>query len=84
MEKNNRRAERRFNNVKQVRKQMKILKNYDMINSCTVAGKFVKHKALGTGGCSCCTNPRRIYGYRTLKEEINDVVFKEAINDLYM
>ena len=84
MEKNNKRAERRFNDVKQVRKQMKILKQYDMITPQTISGMYVKHKALNCGRprCKHCMNPRKAYGYKTLKEEINDVVFKEAMNDL--
>ena len=86
MEKNTKRAERRFNDVKEVRKQMKILKQYDMITPQTVAGRYVKHKALNCGRprCRFCMNPRKAYGYKTLKEEINDVVFKEAMNDLYI
>lgn len=84
MEKNIKRAERRFNDAKQVRKQMKILKQYDMITPQTIPGMYVKHKALNCGRPRCvhCMNPRRAYGYKTLKEEINDVVFKEAMNDL--
>lgn len=85
MEKNIKRSERRFNSWKQIRKQMNILKSYDMINSFTVAGKYSKHKALNCGRSRCihCMNPRRSYGHKTLKEEIHDVVFKEAIDDLY-
>jgi hypothetical protein len=84
MEKNNKRAERRFNDAKQVRKQMKILKQYDMITPQTISGMYVKHKALNCGRPRCrhCMNPRKAYGYKTLKEEVNDVVFKEAMNDL--
>jgi len=85
MEKSTKRAERRFNDRKHVRKQMNILKCYEMLNSSTVSGKFVKRKALTCGSSRCiyCMNPRKAYGYKTLKEEINEVVFKEFMNDLY-
>jgi len=85
MEKNTKRAERRFNDMKQVRKQVKILKCYEMLSPSTIVGKYVKHKALNCGRprCRYCMNPRKAYGYKTLQEEINDVVFKEALKDLY-
>lgn len=78
------RAQRRFNNLKHVRKQLTLLKHYDMLNSSVIAGKFVKRKALNCGNprCCLCTSDSRAYGHVSLKEEVNILAFKEALKDL--
>lgn len=84
MEKSTKRAERRFNDRKHVRKQMNILKCYEMLNSSTVSGKFVKRKALTCGSSRCiyCMNPRKAYGDKTLQEKMHEIGFKEEIKYL--
>jgi len=84
MIKNKNRALRRFIDAKVIKKQINILKQYNSYSDKLIVGKLIKHHALNCGisGCFCCSNPRRIYGYKTLKEKVSVQDFKQQMKDL--
>lgn len=84
MEKDFKRSKRRFNTYLYVKKQVNIYKLYnDSIPS--VIGKQKKQAALNCGHpkCTMCGNPRKFFGYVTLKEEASKKLLKDGINEYY-
>lgn len=83
MYKENKRAERRYNTYIKAKKQIDILKYYDFSKEKFILGKYKKQHALNCGraGCPSCCNPRRTFGYITLKEEIANINYKENLKE---
>lgn len=84
MFKNNKRSERRFLAKVHAVRQIEILKSHNLFNEHFVLGKFKKLHALTCGSSRChqCGNPRKFFGTRTLKEDVNALDFEEQLNDL--
>lgn len=64
------RADRRANTEKKIKKQLKLAKLRGLIN--IVAGKFKKKHALDCGNprCLICGNPRKLWKTIPIKEQI--------------
>lgn len=85
MEKNNKRSERRYNNYLKIKKQLKLLKMYDTEPDILIHGKYKKQNSLNCGRSACCmcSNPRRIFGYLTLKEITANFNYKENLKEVF-
>lgn len=75
--------ERRFYNDVKIKKQQ-VINSYYNKNSTIQPGKFRKHHALNCGNSKCvfCSNPRRVFKDKTLKEHSSDFIFKYDLENL--
>lgn len=85
MEKNNKRSERRHTNYLKAKKQLNLLKIYDSVPKNLILGKYKKQHSLNCGraGCFMCVNPRKMFGYITIKEEMANFNYKESLKEIY-
>lgn len=76
-------SKRRYMDDVHILKQQKIYKDYNNKNFET-AGKFRKKKAMSCGNSKCffCTNPRRLWGFITLKEIVAIKDFKYQLSQI--
>lgn len=67
--KNNQKSVRRANTVKYIKKQLRIL-NFVYHENKDFTFKFHKHSPLNCGKpkCKLCSNPRKLYKYKTINE----------------
>lgn len=67
------------NDSKFIARQVRIAKQHSFTKICP--GKFRKRKAMDCGNprCKLCGNPRKAWGYKSLKEVVADQVFKYEV-----
>lgn len=83
MNKDNARANRRYKNFVKAKKQLDILKNYGLAPENVILNRYKKQSPLNCGRSHCfmCCNPRKTFGYITLKEEIALISYNENMKE---